>query len=62
MVTLKSNGEKFIEDLRKAFETLPQEVAGAYKVWPSTGFVRTSHEDFVDLVEMDKIADKAKKH
>lgn len=61
MVTLKSNGDKFIEDLRKAFETVPQTVAGAYKVWPSTGFVRTSHQDFVDLVEMDRMAAAAKK-
>lgn len=61
MVTLKSNGDKFVEDLRKAFETVPQSIAGAYKVWPSTGFVRTSHEDFVDLVEMDRLAAAAKK-
>ncbi len=55
MVTLKSNGDKFVNDLRKAFETLPQNVAGAYKVWPSTGFVRTSHEDFVDLIGMARM-------
>lgn len=61
MVTLKSNGDKFVEDLRRAFETLPQNVAGAYKVWPSTGFVRTQHSDFVDLVEMDRFAEAAKK-
>ncbi|MEO5695051.1 MAG: phosphate/phosphite/phosphonate ABC transporter substrate-binding protein [Usitatibacter sp.] len=60
MVTLKSNGDKFIEDLRKAFESLPQNVAGAYKVWPSTGFVRTSHQDFVDLVGMARMNDKKK--
>lgn len=60
MVTLKSNGDKFIEDLRRAFETVPQTVAGAYKVWPSTGFVRTSHQDFVDLVEMDRLGAAAK--
>ena len=62
MVTLKSNGDKFIDDLRKAFETLPQNVAGAYKVWPSTGFVRTSHEDFVDLVGMARMNEKTKKN
>ena len=61
MVTLKSNGDKFVEDLRRAFETLPQNVAGAYKVWPSTGFVRTKHDDFVDLIEMDRFAEAAKK-
>lgn len=61
MVTLRKNGDKFIEDVRKAFETVPQQVAGAYKVWPSTGFVRTSHQDFVDLVEMDRMAAAAKK-
>jgi len=61
MVTLKSNGDKFIEDLRRAFETLPQNVAGAYRVWPSTGFVRAQHSDFVELVEMDRFAQAAKK-
>jgi phosphonate transport system substrate-binding protein len=61
MVTLKSNGDKFIEDLRRAFETLPQNIAGAYKVWPSTGFVRTQHSDFLDLIEMDRFAEAAKK-
>jgi phosphonate transport system substrate-binding protein len=61
MVTLKSNGDKFVNDLRRAFETLPQNVAGAYKVWPSTGFVRTQHSDFLDLIEMDRFAEAAKK-
>jgi phosphonate transport system substrate-binding protein len=61
MVTLKKYGDKFIEDLRRAFETLPQNVAGAYKVWPSTGFVRTQHSDFLDLIEMDRMAEAAKK-
>jgi phosphonate transport system substrate-binding protein len=60
MVTLKSNGDKFIDDMRKAFESLPKDVAGAYKVWPSTGFVRTSHEDFVDLVGMARMNEKKK--
>lgn len=54
MVTLKSFGDKFIKDLRDAFLSLPKEVAGAYKIWPSTGFALTSHEDFVDLVGMAK--------
>jgi phosphonate transport system substrate-binding protein len=61
MVTLKSHGDKFIEDLRAAFESLPQNVAGAYKVWPSTGFVRTSHQDFIDLIEMDRLAEASRK-
>lgn len=61
MVTLKSNGDKFVNDLRRAFETLPQNVAGAYKVWPSTGFVRTQHSDFLELIEMDRFAAAAKK-
>lgn len=61
MVTLKSNGDKFVNDLRKAFESLPQNVAGAYKVWPSTGFVRTQHSDFLELIEMDRFAEAAKK-
>lgn len=54
MVTLKSFGDKFIKDMRDAFLSLPKEVAGAYKIWPSTGFALTSHEDFVDLVGMAK--------
>ncbi len=61
MVTLKSNGEKFVEDLRKAFESLPPNVSGAYKVWPSTGFVRTQHSDFLELIEMDRFAEASKK-
>jgi len=61
MVTLKTYGDKFVEDLRRAFETLPPSVAGVYKVWPSTGFVRTTHKDFVDLIEMDRMAEAAKK-
>lgn len=54
MVTLKSFGDKFIKDVRDAFLSLPKEVAGAYKIWPSTGFELTSHEDFVDLIGMKK--------
>ena len=61
MVTLRRNGDKFNEDLRKAFETLPQNVAGAYKVWPSTGFVRAQHSDFLDLIEMDRMVEAEKK-
>jgi phosphonate transport system substrate-binding protein len=61
MVTQKKYGDKFVEDLRRAFETLPANVAGAYKIWPSTGFARTQHSDFVDLIEMDRLAEAAKK-
>lgn len=61
MVTLKSYGPKFHADLVRAFETLPENIAGAYKVWPSTGFVRTQHSDFVELIEMDRFAEQAKK-
>lgn len=50
MVTQAAYGEQFIKDLRRAFTSMPGTVAGAYKVWPSTGFVETSHADFVDLV------------
>jgi len=58
MVTMKAFGDKFISDLRNAFLTLPETVANAYKIWPSTGFVATSHKDFEDLAEMDKMSDK----
>lgn len=61
MVTLKSYGDQFIADVRKAFTTLPENIAGAYKVWPSTGFVETRHADFVDLVEMDRLASQMSK-
>lgn len=55
MVTLKKFGDEFIEDMRKAFLSLPETVANAYKIWPSTGFVPTSHKDFEDLAEMSKL-------
>jgi phosphonate transport system substrate-binding protein len=55
IVTLKSFGDDFIANVRKAFLSLPEETANKYKVWPSTGFVPTSHADFVDLAEMAKL-------
>ena len=55
IVTLKSFGDDFIANIRKAFLSLPEETANKYKVWPSTGFVPTSHADFVDLAEMSKL-------
>lgn len=61
MVTMKSFGDKFIKDVRAAFLSLPKEVAGAYKIWPSTGFQLTKHEDFLDLIAMKKLGAKAKK-
>ena len=61
MVTLKSFGEDFIDKVRKAFLSLPEKSANAYKIWPSTGFVPTRHEDFVDLIEMKKLAADRKK-
>ena len=61
MVTLKSFGDDFVDKVRQAFLTLPEESANAYKIWPSTGFVPTTHEDFVDLVAMKKLAAERKK-
>lgn len=58
MVTRKDFGDKFIADVRKAFLSLPKETANKYKIWPSTGFVVTSHADFVDLAEMTKLKEK----
>jgi phosphonate transport system substrate-binding protein len=58
MVTRKSFGDKFIKDVQKAFLSLPEGTANKYKIWPSTGFVPTSHADFVDLIEMKKLAPK----
>lgn len=63
MVTKATFGEDFVNKLRNAFISLPVEVAGNYKVWPSTGFVATSHQDFVELGEMDRLgAELAKKN
>lgn len=56
MVTLRSFGDDFVERMRQAFLTLPQGTANAYKIWPSTGFVPSTHEDFIDLVAMKKLA------
>lgn len=61
MVTRKDFGTEFMENVRKAFLTLPEQTANAYKIWPSTGFVPTSHADFVDLAEMVKLKEKMKK-
>ncbi len=60
MVTLKSFGEKFLKDVQNAFLSLPEATANKYKIWPSTGFVPTSHDDFVDLIAMKKLAPKKK--
>ena len=61
MVTLKSYGDDFMDKVRKAFLSLPVTTANAYKIWPSTGFVATSHKDFEDLKEMDDLKKKMKK-
>ncbi len=61
MVTLKSFGEDFINKVRNAFLSLPEKSANAYKIWPSTGFVPTKHDDFLDLIEMKKLASDRKK-
>lgn len=58
MVTKKEFGEDFMNRVRKAFLSLPETTANEYKVWPSTGFVPTSHADFVDLAEMAKLKKK----
>lgn len=60
MVTLKSFGDKFLKDVQNAFLSLPEATANKYKIWPSTGFVPTSHADFVDLIAMKKLAPKKK--
>ncbi len=66
MVTRVDFGADFIGNMRKAFLSLPKDTANAYKIWPSTGFVPTSHKDFVDLAEMaalkKKLKAKAKKN
>jgi phosphonate transport system substrate-binding protein len=62
MVTLRKFGDKFVQDLQAAFISVPKEVAGNYRIWgTSTGFMAAKHEDFLDLVEMEKLADQAKK-
>lgn len=61
MVTLQKFGDDFIEKVRKAFLSLPEKTANAYKIWPSTGFVPTSHKDFEDLAEMAELKKKLAK-
>jgi len=60
MVTKKDFGEKFIADLRKAFTSLPSGAASKYRVWPSSGFVSTSHVDFIDLIKMVELKKQIK--
>ena len=61
MVTLKSYGDEFIAKMRDAFLSLPEKTANAYKIWPSTGFVATSHKDFEDLAAMAELKKKLAK-
>lgn len=62
MVTFRKFGDSFIAAVQKAFASVPADVAGKYRVWgPSTGFVAAHHEDFIDLIGMEKLADAAKK-
>lgn len=61
MVTLEKFGEKFIADLRKAFTKVPPEASKQYRIWPSTGFVAATHEDFVDLAKMVELKEKISK-
>ncbi len=60
MVTNSQFGKDFIDKMRKAFLSLPEKTANAYKIWPSTGFVPTSHADFVDLAAMVELKKKIK--
>lgn len=57
MVTRADYGEEFLKRLQDAYMSVPDEIAGAYKIWPSTGFVVAKHEDFLELAEMDKLAE-----
>ena len=58
MVTMRVFGDDFIAKVRAAFLSLPNETANAYKIWPSTGFVPTSHADFEDLAKMEELKKK----
>ncbi len=60
MVIHSRYGQEFINGVRKAFLSLPEKTANAYKIWPSTGFVPTSHKDFEDLAEMAELKKKIK--
>ncbi len=60
MVIDSKHGTDFINKVRKAFLSLPEKTANAYKIWPSTGFVPTSHKDFEDLAEMAELKKKIK--
>jgi len=53
-------GQDFINKVRNAFLSLPEKAANAYKIWPSKGFVPTSHKDFEDLAEMAELKKKIK--
>lgn len=60
MVIHSKYGQDFINKVRQAFLSLPEKTANAYKIWPSTGFVPTSHKDFVDLAAMAELKKKIK--
>jgi phosphonate transport system substrate-binding protein len=60
MVIHSKYGQDFINKVRQAFISLPEKTANAYKIWPSTGFVPTSHKDFVDLAAMAELKKKIK--
>ncbi len=60
MVIDSKYGQAFIDKVRAAFLSLPEKTANAYKMWPSTGFVPTSHKDFEDLAEMAELKKKIK--
>jgi phosphonate transport system substrate-binding protein len=61
MVTFRTFGDKFITAIQNAFLSLSPDAVNAYRVWPSTGFVPTKHEDFLDLIAMEKLGEEIKK-
>lgn len=63
MVTMRKYGDKFLRDLQDAFVSVPKDVAGQYRIWgTSTGFQVSRHEDFTDLIGMEKLAEAARKN
>ena len=57
MVTRKAFGDDFVKKVQAAFMSVPENSAGKYRIWgPSTGFVATTHDDFKELIAMEKFA------
>jgi phosphonate transport system substrate-binding protein len=61
MVTLRTFGGEFVKRLQDAFVSLPPAAVDAYRVWPSTGFIPARHEDFIELIEMEKLGEEMRK-